>query len=147
MERRRFVTSLGAGLAAGLVTRLEPGSARAQEACRPDELAEARVLGPDVIGLDRTHLPVLALPARPRLGRPFDLVVRVGEPMHEQRRDHHVQWIDVHLDDVRLFVCELSAEVPYPVVRVPVVLRRAGELVVRVRCSQHGVHAIRRAIG
>lgn len=141
------MTSLGAGVAAGLVPRLDPAAARAQEARREGELAEARVLGPDASGLDRTHLPVLALPARPRLGRPFDLVVRVGDPMHEQRRDHHVQWVDVHLDDVRLFVCELSPEVPYPVVRVPVVLRRAGELVVRVRCSQHGVHALRRTVG
>lgn len=89
-------------------------------------------------GEHRMHLPRVNVPALPRTGRPFDLVVRVGEPMHEQRRDHFIQRVTVRHADELLFDTELGPSVPFPVVRVPVMLRRAGDLVVEVRCSQHG---------
>lgn len=136
MERRRFLRALGAG-SAGLVLAA-PSVSTAQQREGIDE--PGRELLADASGIDRTHLPMLSLPARPRLGRSFDLVVRVGEPLHEQRRDHHVEWVEVRHAGEALFTCELSPSVPFPVVRVPVVLRQAGELVVRLRCSQHGVH-------
>jgi desulfoferrodoxin (superoxide reductase-like protein) len=143
VERRLFLASLAA-LPATAVGAATP--ALAQEACRPEQDAAGREVTASSTGLDRTHLPFVSLPARPRLGRPFDLVVRVGEPQHEQRTEHHVQWIDVRYGDERLFACDLSPSVPFPVVRVPVLLRRADELVVRLRCSQHGVHAWRLAL-
>lgn len=143
MERRVFLASL-ATLPAAVLSDAAP--AAAQAACRADEDAPGRELSASATGLDRTHLPLVSLPARPRLGRPFDLVVRVGEPQHEQRAEHHVQWIDVRYGAERLFACDLSPSVPFPVVRVPVILRREDELVVRLRCSQHGVHAWRLAL-
>jgi desulfoferrodoxin (superoxide reductase-like protein) len=135
--RRLFVGSLGATVVAGASALVSPGSAQ-DGSCRPLERARPRELTSDATGLDRMHLPVIALPARPRLGRSFDLVVRIGEPMHEQRRDHHIAWVEVAYGADRLFVCDLSPDVPFPVVRVPVVLRRADELVVRVACARDG---------
>ncbi len=145
VERRRFLSSLGSGavllaLAPGL-ERIGRSRAVAQERPGADDPGTELLAG--ATGLDRTHLPLLSLPARPRLGRSFDLVVRVGEPLHEQRRDHHIQWIEVRHAGELLFACDLSPSVPFPVARVPVVLRREGELVVRLRCSQHGVFRFR----
>lgn len=142
MERRRFLRALGAG-SAGLVLAA-PSVTAAQQRQGIDE--PGRELLADASGIDRTHLPMLALPARPRLGRSFDLVVRIGDPLHEQRRDHHVEWIEVRYAGEALFACDLSASVPFPVVRIPVVLRQAAELVVRLRCSQHGVHRFSRPL-
>ena len=138
MERRRFLGAVGSGLATGLAGALSASRVAAQDRGRPGEGDAPRVLTREASGLDRTHLPILSLPARTRLGRSFDLVVRIGEPLHEQRRDHHVQWVEVRYGADRLFVCELSPDVPFPVVRIPVILRRSDELAVRTRCSQHG---------
>lgn len=135
--RRLFVGSLGATVAAGASALITPASAQ-EGGCRALELATPRELTNEATGLERTHLPVVALPARPRIGRSFDLVVRVGEPMHEQRRDHHIAWVEVRYGADRLFVCDLSPDVPFPVVRVPVILRRADELLVRVACTRDG---------
>ncbi|MBX7190759.1 MAG: hypothetical protein K1X94_01795 [Sandaracinaceae bacterium] len=138
IARRRFVSSAGALSALGLsATWTEP--ALAQELCRQGADDPGRPLANDVTGADRMHLPAVALPARPRLGRSFDLVVRIGEPLHEQRHDHHIAWIEALYGAERLFACDLSPDVPFPVVRVPVVLRRVDVLRVRLRCSRDGV--------
>ncbi len=150
MERRRFFGALGGltmgGLGVGAIVGAATSTAEAQEACRPGEGESPREITNDVSGADRMHLPLVSLPARPRLLRAFDLVVRVGEPMHEQRRDHHIQWLEVRYGADRLFVCDLSPDVPFPVVRVPVVLRRVDELTVRLRCSRHGAFVWRVAL-
>lgn len=135
--RRRFVGSLGATVAAGTGALVTPVSAQ-ESSCRVLESATPRELTSEASGLDGMHLPHLALPARPRIGRAFDLVVRVGEPMHEMRRDHHIAWVEVRYGADRLWVCELSPDVPFPVLRVPVVLRRADDLVVRLACTRDG---------
>lgn len=137
MERRRFLRALGVGASSTGLALVAAPAASAQERRGLDE--PGRELPADASGLDRTHLPILSLPARLRLGRSFDLVVRIGEPLHEQRRDHHIEWVDVRYAGELLFACDLSPNVPFPVVRVPVVLRRSGELIVRARCAQHGV--------
>lgn len=140
IERRAFLLgALGACGGVGLCP-----TALAQE--RPGQGETPRSIASDVTGADRIHLPIVSLPARPRLLRAFDLVVRIGDPLHEQRRDHHIQWIEARYGAERLFVCELSPDVPFPVVRVPVVLRRADELAVRLRCSRHGAFEWRLAI-
>lgn len=147
MERRRFFGALGGlGMGALGAGTIVSATATAQEACRAGESETPRELTSDVVGADRMHLPIVSLPARPRLGRAFDLVVRVGDPTHEQRQDHHIAWIEVRYGTDRLFVCDLSADVPFPVVRVPVVLRRADELTVRLRCTRHGTFLWRRAL-
>jgi desulfoferrodoxin (superoxide reductase-like protein) len=135
--RRLFVGSLGATVAAGASALVAPAVAQ-ETPGRVHERATPRELSDEASGLERTHLPRIALPARPRLGRAFDLVVRIGEPMHEQRRDHHVAWVEVSYGADRLFVCDLSADVPFPVVRIPVILRRPDELRVRLACTRDG---------
>jgi len=148
VDRRRFLSSLGSGAVLLAVAPspllVIPSTAAAQ--VRPGADDEGRELLAGASGLDRTHLPLLSLPARPRLGRSFDLVVRIGDPLHEQRLDHHIQWIEVRHAGELLFACDLSPSVPFPVARVPVVLRREGELLVRARCSLHGVFWYRLAV-
>jgi desulfoferrodoxin (superoxide reductase-like protein) len=147
MERRRFFGALG-GLGVGVLGAgtMVSASASGQAACRAGENETPHEIANDVVGADRMHLPIVSLPARPRLGRAFDLVVRVGDPTHEQRQDHHIAWIEVRYGADRLFVCDLSPDVPFPVVRVPVVLRRADELAVRFFCTRHGTFLRRRPL-
>lgn len=139
VARRRLLVGGLAGVAsvAGLVV---PAAAQdaGPECGRPGQGLTPVAVDLQATGTARTHLPLLSLPARPRLGRSFDLVVRVGEPQHEQRRDHHIAWIEVRYGEQRLFLCELSPDVPFPVVRVPVVLRRADTLTVRLYCTRDG---------
>ena len=95
---------------------------------------------------ERMHVPVLTLPPRVRAGRPFELVVQIGVRPHEQLAAHHVDWIDVCVGERRIFVADLSVEVPWPIVRVPIVLSERALLGVRARCSQHGVWITRRLV-
>jgi superoxide reductase len=89
---------------------------------------------------------VLTLPERVRAGRAFDLVVQIGVRPHEITAEHRIEWIEVCLDDRRVLVADLSADVAYPVVRVPVSLRAPATLTARARCSQHGVWMTQRRI-
>lgn len=97
-------------------------------------------------GLAREHLPFVSLPARPRLQRPFDLVVRIGDPNHPQRSDHFIAWVEAAYADELLFVADLSPSVPFPVVRIPVILRRPGLLTIRAHCTRHGTFLWQQAL-
>nr|MDQ3037304.1 class II SORL domain-containing protein [Myxococcota bacterium] len=104
--------------------------------------ADASALDAD----ERMHVPVLTLPERVRAGRAFDLVVQVGVRPHEMTADHRIEWVEVCLDERRVWVADLSADVAYPIVRVPIVLREGAVLSARARCSQHGVWMTRRSL-
>ena len=95
---------------------------------------------------ERRHVPVLTLPVRVRADRPFDLVVQAGLEPHGMSASHHIDWIEVALGDERLFVADLGPAVAYPIVRVPVVVRRPGVLTARVHCTLHGTWRTRRPI-
>lgn len=159
MERRAFLIS-GSLVAGSLVV---PGDAAAQRrvACPPcHEPAPARAewsgTGPPVgrapadpsamTDEERMHVPVLTLPERVRAGRPFDLVVQIGVRPHEIHPDHRIEWIEVALDERRVLVADLSADIAYPVLRVPIVMSGSGVLSARARCTQHGVWMTRREI-
>jgi superoxide reductase len=154
MYRRDFVRG---SIAAGLT--LAAGTAHAQRArcpacppARADWSATGAFDGraaanPAALTDDeRVHVPVLSIPERVRAGRAFDLVVQIGVRPHEMTADHHVDWIEVAIDDARVFVTDLSAAVAYPIVRVPIAMRASGALVARARCSQHGVWLTRRDV-
>ena len=144
MERRLFL----GGVAALGATAVMSERARAQVAARL-EWAEAGREPVDVSAMsadELIHVPVLTLPSAPRLGRAFDLAVQIGVTPHESTAEHRIDWIEVRLDERSVFAADLSSDVPYPVVRVPLVLRAAATLVVRARCTQHGVWVTRRAL-
>ena len=88
---------------------------------------------------ERIHVPVLTLPRAVRAGRAFDLVVRIGVTAHVMAADHRIDWVEVMVGQERAWVMDLGAGVPYPVIRVPLVMSGAGTIVVRARCTQHGV--------
>jgi superoxide reductase len=95
---------------------------------------------------ERLHVPVLTLPERVRIGRPFDLVVQIGVRPHPMSADHRIDWIEVALGDQRVAVIDLSEHVAYPIVRVPVIVRAGGVLSARARCTAHGVWITRRDV-
>jgi desulfoferrodoxin-like iron-binding protein len=88
---------------------------------------------------ERIHIPVLSLPRAARPGRPFDLVVRIGLVAHPMDAEHRIDWIEVRVGEERAWVIDLGTAVPYPVVRVPIVLAAAGTITVRARCTRHHV--------
>jgi superoxide reductase len=147
MQRRRFFSLAGAGALVGL-----PAAAAAQVvregwsgAGEPTgrEPSDAAALSDE----ERVHVPVLSLPARVRAGRAFDLVVQIGVRPHESTAEHRIDWIEVALGPAagasgewrRVVVADLSVDVPYPVLRVPVMIREPATLVARARCNVHGV--------
>ena len=151
MQRRAW---LAGGVASGVV--LVGGSlcvprAHAQ-VTRPDWSPSGALEGREPRDLsaltpeERSHVPVLTLPARLRAGRSFDLIVQVGIQPHECTEDHHIDWIEVALDERRVFVADLSSDIPFPVVRVPLAVHVASTLTVRARCNQHGVWRTQRAL-
>lgn len=143
MERRRFLGAVGLGAGAlALPGRVVAQDGRAEWAAEGREPADLAAMSPEELA----HVPVLSLPTSPRLGRPFDLAVQIGVTPLAPNGEHHVDWVEVKLDDRSIFVADLSLEVPYPVLRMPIVLAAAGTLVVRARCSAHGVWVTRRAI-
>lgn len=150
MDRRAFV---GGSLAA-MATLPVAGLARAQPSrvMRPDWDGSAAPTGreptdPDALtDEERAHVPVLTLPRHVHLGRPFDLVVQVGLRPHEMSAAHHIDWIEIALDGERALVIDLTPDVPYPIVRVPIVVRAATTLIARARCNQHGVWMTRRSL-
>jgi len=150
MQRRAW---LAGGVASGVVlvgAPLFPKRAHAQ--VRPDWSATGPLEGREPRDLytltseERIHVPVFTLPARLRAGRSFDLIVQVGIQPHECTEDHHIDWIEVALDERRVFVADLSSDIPFPVVRVPLAVHVASMLTVRARCNQHGVWRTQRAL-
>lgn len=158
IERRGFVgLSLGAlasSIGAALVL---PGRAAAQPrrgrgSLRPDWTAEGPPDGREPSDPtapseeERIHVPTLSVPAAIRAGRPFDLVVQIGFTAHPMQPDHRIDWVEVRIGETRAWVIDLGPGVPFPVVRVPVVLEQAAPITVRARCSQHGVWRTRHSV-
>lgn len=144
MERRRFLSLAGVTAVAAL-----PGRAHAQ-VTRADWSGAGEPSGREPIDTsaltdeERVHVPVLRLPSRVRTGRAFDLVVQIGVRPHECTAEHRIDWVEISLGERRVFVADLSADVPYPVVRVPLILHEPATLTARARCTLHGVWRTRR---
>lgn len=142
MERRAFLGGVALLGAVGVPVRVAAQAPRAEWSAAGREPVDLAAMTAEELA----HVPVLTLPSAPRLGRPFDLAVQIGVTPLSATAEHRIDWIEVRLDDRSVFSVDLSADVPYPVVRVPLVLTAAGNLVVRARCTQHGVWVTRRAL-
>jgi superoxide reductase len=144
--RRRAFVSGSLALALSSVAHAQPRLAR-EDWSGTGEPTGREAIDPDALtDLERSHVPVLTLPRHVHLGRAFDLVVQIGVRPHEMSTAHHIDWIEVCLDERRVFVADLGADVAVPIVRVPIVLRAPATLTARARCNQHGVWRTRRTI-
>lgn len=143
--RRRNALLLGALLCAS-ATPIAIAQQRAD--WRPDGPLDGREPDdPDELTPEeRRHVPVLVLPRQVRAGRPFDFVVQVGVEPHVMTEAHYVDWVEVAVGGTRVFTADLSPDVGYPIVRVPLVLRAPADLTVRAHCNLHGTWRTRRAI-
>lgn len=146
MDRRAFALGSLAALAAWPIARTAAAQRREDwtgtGAPTGREPADADALTDE----ERGHVPVLTLPRHVHLGRPFDLVVQIGLRPHEMSVAHHIDWIEVSLGERRVAVVDLTVDVPYPIVRLPIVVHAAGTLIARARCNQHGVWMTRREL-
>ena len=142
--RRIFLTGTAAGLAALALPRVVRADAHLQ-LTGGREPRDATALTAE----ERLHLPALAMPERVHPGRAFDLVVRVGVDVHPMDAAHHVDRVEVALDGALAWAVDLSPHVPFPVLRIPLLLAAdatRAQLDVRARCTQHGVWLTRRAL-
>lgn len=153
MERRAFVRGSLLALAAAPLSSAAPALAQHRATClRADWEPTGALTGREptdpsaLTDEERMHAPRITLPHRVRSGRSFDLAVQIGAPPHECTEAHRIDWIEVALDERRVLTADLSSDVPFPIVRVPIVLHANATLVVRAHCTQHGVWMTRRPI-
>ncbi|MFO0682157.1 MAG: desulfoferrodoxin family protein [Sandaracinus sp.] len=146
-DRRTFVS----GSLAALVVLPASGLVRAQaRVVREGWSGTGEPTGREPVDVEaltdeeRAHVPVLTLPRHVHLGRPFDLVVQVGLRPHAMTSEHHIDWIEVCLDERRVAVVDLSTDVSFPIVRLPIALPAPAVLTARAHCNQHGTWRTRR---
>jgi superoxide reductase len=145
MRRRTFLWT-AAALALPLGARAQPQRRRrGWSATGPldgREPADAEVMSPE----ESAHVPVIVLPSQVRIDRPFDLVVQVGVQPHPMNDAHRVEWIEVALDEARVFIADLGENVAFPIVRFSMTMHAPALLTARAYCSQHGTWRTRRQI-
>lgn len=52
----------------------------------------------DLTDMEKKHIPVIEAPAEVTAGEPFEVKVTVGNIPHVMEDDHHIQWIELHIN-------------------------------------------------
>lgn len=60
---------------------------------------------------ERLHEPAVEIPYQPIKGDIFELIVRVGEIMHDMGEEHFIQSIELYTDNILLDKVDLGPEV------------------------------------
>ncbi|AKB17804.1 MULTISPECIES: desulfoferrodoxin family protein [unclassified Methanosarcina] len=57
---------------------------------------------------DKKHIPAIYVPKTIVAGKPFDVIVEVGLIPHVMEEKHHIEWIELYLNDNKIGKVELS---------------------------------------
>lgn len=88
---------------------------------------------------EKKHMPMIHIGGTPRAGEFFDVTVWVGEQLtHPNEAEHHIEFIDLYLDDRFLARCDLTWGYTEPKVVFSVRVDTAGSLRAFERCNLHG---------
>ena len=90
--------------------------------------------------LEMKHHPVISCPDSVKADEPFECTVHVGkEKAHPNEAAHHIEFIDLYLDE--LFMCrvDLQARKSNPKVTFEIMLQQPGALKAYDSCNIHGV--------
>jgi superoxide reductase len=89
--------------------------------------------------LEKKHVPLIHMDGTPRAGEEFDVTIWVGEQLaHPSEAGHHIEFIDLYLDDKFIARCDLTWGNTTPKVTFTVKTESAGVLKAYERCNLHG---------
>lgn len=89
--------------------------------------------------LEKKHVPMIHIGGTPKAGEPFEVTVWLGEELpHPMEAGHHIEFIDLYLDDTFLARCDLAWGYTYPKACFTVVMDQPGTLRAFERCNLHG---------
>lgn len=89
--------------------------------------------------LEKKHVPMIHVEGTPAAGETFPVTVWVGEQLsHPNEADHHIEFIDLYLDDKFVARCDLTWGVTEPKVTFNISIDSSGTLRAYERCNLHG---------
>ncbi len=89
--------------------------------------------------LEKKHVPLIHVSGTPQAGEEFEVTVWVGEQLaHPSEAEHHIEFIDLYLDDKFISRCDLTWGNTYPKVTFTVKVDGPGTLRAYERCNLHG---------
>lgn len=89
--------------------------------------------------MEKKHVPMIHIGGTPKLNEPFEVTVWVGEQLaHPSEAEHHIEFIDLYLDDSFIARCDLTWGTTMSKTCFYVMLNRPGTLRAFERCNLHG---------
>lgn len=89
--------------------------------------------------LEKKHVPMIHIGGTPKAGEAFEVTVWVGEQMaHPSEAEHHIEFIDLYLDDMFIARCDLTWGYTEPKACFTVRVDQSGTLRAYERCNIHG---------
>lgn len=89
--------------------------------------------------LEKKHVPLIHVEGTPSAGEEFPVTVWVGEHLaHPSEAEHHIEFIDLYLDDKFIARCDLTWGATTPKVTFNIMLDTSGKLRAYERCNLHG---------
>ncbi len=94
-------------------------------------------------GLEVDHVPLLEVLSPESKEESLGLVIRVGRQLHHMTQAHHLQWIQVWVDDLK--ACEIILQPGNLIPRWQLSLHRRAsmQITVKTQCNLHGIWANR----
>lgn len=88
---------------------------------------------------EKKHVPMIHISGTPKAGEAFEVTVWVGEQLpHPMEAEHHIEFIDLYLDDRFVARCDLTWGNSMPKVCFNIKLDQPGNLRAFERCNLHG---------
>ena len=88
---------------------------------------------------EKKHVPMIEIAGTPAAGEAFEVNVWVGEQMaHPSEAEHHIEFIDIYLDDMFIARTDLSWGYTDPKACFTLRLGNPGTLRAFSRCNLHG---------
>ena len=88
--------------------------------------------------IEQKHVPQITTPDKIKAGEPFTLEVKVGSIQHPMENDHHIQFLDLYIDEVYLTRLTFIPVVLQPQASLRIILKHSGKLRAVSRCNLHG---------
>ncbi|MHB8792497.1 MAG: class II SORL domain-containing protein [Thermoleophilia bacterium] len=89
--------------------------------------------------LEKKHVPMIEISGTPKAREAFEVTVWVGEQLaHPSEAEHHIEFIDLYLDDMFIARCDLTWGYTYPKACFTVMIDHSGTLRAYERCNIHG---------
>lgn len=89
--------------------------------------------------LQKLHVPVVAVPNRLRIGKPFRVSISIGKILHPMVSDHYIHWVNLFAGNATMGRADFWPEVNEPEVAFTLKLDKPVTLIVRTYCNIHGL--------